>query len=353
MIKAWQQTPGRQGRRASRSPTARRATRPARSRPASKADVVQLSTGLDIELLVKAGLVDANWNRQSAKGIATNSIVVFAVRDGNPKKIKNWNDLAEAGRRDRDAEPALVRRGEVERDGGVRRAAAARQDRQAGASRSSSGCSGTSSRSTRPAATRRTRSSPAAATSSSRTRTRRGSRSSSTSSRARRCSSRRRSPSSRRARTATPRTSSSASRRRRRPQRIFAQYGFRPLVPSVYQEFKAVPAAAGHLQDRRQVHRRLERRRQEVVRPRQGHLGRHRQARPASGRRCRAVETAGQARPAARAEGEGDGPLPRLRRRLPLGRRRAADGRARLGVDEGRLGRVLGGRLEPAGASPR
>jgi sulfate transport system substrate-binding protein len=62
-----------------------------------KADVVQLSTGLDIQTLVKAGLVDSKWNRQSAKGIATNSIVVFAVRDGNPKKIKNWNDLLKPG----------------------------------------------------------------------------------------------------------------------------------------------------------------------------------------------------------------------------------------------------------------
>ncbi len=62
-----------------------------------KADVVQLSTGLDIDLLVKAGLVDKNWDKQTARGIATNSIVVFAVRDGNPKHIKNWNDLVRPG----------------------------------------------------------------------------------------------------------------------------------------------------------------------------------------------------------------------------------------------------------------
>ncbi len=62
-----------------------------------KADVVQLSTGLDIDLLVKAGLVEKNWARQTAKGIATNSVVVFAVRDGNPKRIKSWNDLVKPG----------------------------------------------------------------------------------------------------------------------------------------------------------------------------------------------------------------------------------------------------------------
>jgi len=62
-----------------------------------RADVVQLSTGLDIELLVKAGLVDPKWNRQGASGIATNSVVVFAVRDGNPKRIKGWDDLVKPG----------------------------------------------------------------------------------------------------------------------------------------------------------------------------------------------------------------------------------------------------------------
>ena len=35
------------------------------------ADIVQLSTGLDIELLEQAGLVDPKWDRQSYKGIAT------------------------------------------------------------------------------------------------------------------------------------------------------------------------------------------------------------------------------------------------------------------------------------------
>jgi sulfate/thiosulfate-binding protein len=61
------------------------------------ADIVHLSTGLDIELLVAAGVVDPSWDKQSAKGILTNSIVVFGVRDGNPKKIKGWNDLIKPG----------------------------------------------------------------------------------------------------------------------------------------------------------------------------------------------------------------------------------------------------------------
>src|SRR3954465_4708803 len=62
-----------------------------------KADVVFLSTGLDVNTLVDAGLVDANWDKQSYRGIAANTVVVFAVRNGNPKKIKSWQDLIRPG----------------------------------------------------------------------------------------------------------------------------------------------------------------------------------------------------------------------------------------------------------------
>jgi sulfate transport system substrate-binding protein len=61
------------------------------------ADVVQLSLAPDVDTLVKAGLVDPTWNRQAYRGIATHSLVVFAVRNGNPKKIKNWDDLIKPG----------------------------------------------------------------------------------------------------------------------------------------------------------------------------------------------------------------------------------------------------------------
>jgi len=61
------------------------------------ADIVALSLGPDVDQLVKAGLVDAKWDRQSYKGIVTDSVVVFAVRDGNPKHIESWNDLLKPG----------------------------------------------------------------------------------------------------------------------------------------------------------------------------------------------------------------------------------------------------------------
>ena len=58
-----------------------------------KADVVALSLEPDVTELVKGGLVSKGWNRGFYKGMVTNSVVVFVVRDGNPKKIKGWNDL--------------------------------------------------------------------------------------------------------------------------------------------------------------------------------------------------------------------------------------------------------------------
>jgi sulfate/thiosulfate-binding protein len=62
-----------------------------------KADIVALSLAPDVDELVQAGIVDAKWNRQSYRGIVTDSVVVFVVRDGNPKKIFGWNDLLKPG----------------------------------------------------------------------------------------------------------------------------------------------------------------------------------------------------------------------------------------------------------------
>src|SRR5260221_3921969 len=61
------------------------------------ADIVNLSLAPDVDVLVKAGLVDASWNKQSYKGIVTDSVAVLVVRDGNPKHIKGWNDLLRPG----------------------------------------------------------------------------------------------------------------------------------------------------------------------------------------------------------------------------------------------------------------
>jgi sulfate transport system substrate-binding protein len=62
-----------------------------------KADIAALSLAPDMDELVMAGLVDAKWKKQSYKGMVTDSVVVFVVRDGNPKHIKSWNDLIRPG----------------------------------------------------------------------------------------------------------------------------------------------------------------------------------------------------------------------------------------------------------------
>ena len=62
-----------------------------------KADVVALSLALDVDKLVKAKQVSAGWDKTKYDGFVTNSVVVFAVRKGNPKNIKTWDDLVKPG----------------------------------------------------------------------------------------------------------------------------------------------------------------------------------------------------------------------------------------------------------------
>jgi sulfate transport system substrate-binding protein len=61
------------------------------------ADGVILNTGNDINDLVDKGLINRNWDKQSYNGVVWNSVVVFALRGGNPKKVRGWNDLTKPG----------------------------------------------------------------------------------------------------------------------------------------------------------------------------------------------------------------------------------------------------------------
>jgi sulfate/thiosulfate transport system substrate-binding protein len=61
------------------------------------ADVVNLSNVLDVDRLVRAGLVSANWDANPYHGIVSRSVVVFVLRDGNPKHIRTWDDLVKPG----------------------------------------------------------------------------------------------------------------------------------------------------------------------------------------------------------------------------------------------------------------
>lgn len=62
-----------------------------------KADIAALSLAPDMDELVNAGIVDASWKKQAYKGMVTDSVVVFVLRDGNPKKLKTWDDLLKPG----------------------------------------------------------------------------------------------------------------------------------------------------------------------------------------------------------------------------------------------------------------
>src|SRR6266536_3767275 len=57
------------------------------------ADVVAFSLAPDVSALVQKNLVSQSWNKDKWHGMVTRSVVVFVVRDGNPKKLKTWNDL--------------------------------------------------------------------------------------------------------------------------------------------------------------------------------------------------------------------------------------------------------------------
>lgn len=62
------------------------------------ADVVTLALEQDINAIADAGLINAGWKKELKNNSAPyTSTIVFLVRKGNPKKIKDWNDLVKKG----------------------------------------------------------------------------------------------------------------------------------------------------------------------------------------------------------------------------------------------------------------
>jgi sulfate/thiosulfate transport system substrate-binding protein len=61
------------------------------------ADIVNFSVDPDVTRLVKADKVAKDWNADATKGIPFGSVVSFMVRKGNPKGIKDWDDLLKPG----------------------------------------------------------------------------------------------------------------------------------------------------------------------------------------------------------------------------------------------------------------
>jgi sulfate/thiosulfate-binding protein len=63
-----------------------------------EADVVTLALAYDIDALVERKLIPADWQTRFPHNSSPyTSTIVFLVRKGNPKAIKDWGDLAKPG----------------------------------------------------------------------------------------------------------------------------------------------------------------------------------------------------------------------------------------------------------------
>ncbi|PYG85790.1 sulfate transport system substrate-binding protein [Ruminiclostridium sufflavum DSM 19573] len=64
----------------------------------NEADVVTLALEGDIDEIHKAGLINDGWvDRLSLKSSPYTSTIVFLVRKGNPRNIKDWDDIVKPG----------------------------------------------------------------------------------------------------------------------------------------------------------------------------------------------------------------------------------------------------------------
>ena len=63
-----------------------------------QADVVTLALQGDIDQIAKAGKIKADWQKRLANNSSPyTSTIVFLVRKGNPKSIKDWDDVVKDG----------------------------------------------------------------------------------------------------------------------------------------------------------------------------------------------------------------------------------------------------------------
>ena len=62
------------------------------------ADVVTLALAYDIDAIAQSGLIDPKWQSRLPNNSAPyTSTIVFLVRKGNPKGIKDWDDVIKPG----------------------------------------------------------------------------------------------------------------------------------------------------------------------------------------------------------------------------------------------------------------
>lgn len=63
-----------------------------------EADVVTLALAYDIDAIAQAGKLSENWQQELEDNSSPyTSTIVFLVRKGNPKEIKDWDDLVNSG----------------------------------------------------------------------------------------------------------------------------------------------------------------------------------------------------------------------------------------------------------------
>lgn len=63
-----------------------------------EADIVHLALALDTAKIEKAGLIQPGWEKEVPnEGIVSKSVAGIVTREGNPKNIKNWEDLSKDG----------------------------------------------------------------------------------------------------------------------------------------------------------------------------------------------------------------------------------------------------------------
>jgi len=62
-----------------------------------EADIAALSLEADVDRITEAGLITHDWKSKPHGGMISTSVVVIAVRQGNPKGIKDWPDLTRQG----------------------------------------------------------------------------------------------------------------------------------------------------------------------------------------------------------------------------------------------------------------
>ncbi|MCX6950936.1 MAG: sulfate ABC transporter substrate-binding protein, partial [Verrucomicrobia bacterium] len=62
------------------------------------ADVVTMNGVPDVDQLAKAALIPADWSKRLPNdSVPYTSTILFLVRKGNPKQVKDWSDLAREG----------------------------------------------------------------------------------------------------------------------------------------------------------------------------------------------------------------------------------------------------------------